>query len=47
MGRLNALGAKGWEIVSVVPIARTGMFTGHEGTHAFSFVFKRASEQRE
>lgn len=39
--KLNQLGADGWELVSVVPIERTGKWTQKEATYAFAFIFKR------
>jgi len=39
--KLNELGKDGWELVSVTPISRTGVWTQREATYAFSFIFKR------
>jgi len=42
--KLNQLGAEGWELVSVTPISRTGVWTKQEATYAFSFIFKRPQQ---
>ena len=44
MGKLNELGDEGWELVSVVPVERTGAFTQKTATYAFTFIFKRIKE---
>ncbi len=39
--RLNELGQEGWELISVTPVERTGVFTQKSATYAFAFIFKR------
>lgn len=42
--KLNELGSEGWELLSTVPIERTGKFTQYSATYAFAFVFKRSKQ---
>jgi len=39
--QLNELGEEGWELVSAVPVERTGSFTQKTATYAFVFILKR------
>lgn len=44
---INELGEKGWELVSVVPIERTGGIYNKTATYAFAFVFKRPIKEKQ